>query len=686
MKYVIVDDNPGDRRLLQIHLESISHLKKNEYILLSSLSEFAAYFKENSRCDVVFLDLGLPDSSGIATVETAVSIVDTVPIIVLTGLNDIVVGEGALRAGASDYLVKDSITTALLEKTILFAIERNNNRTILRHHTAFLEALRNIDRKMQEHVETEEIFEYICGSLKGVGVYEAIWIFHQDSKQVEAAAKGDCAFTKLEGEPEKAAHTCHIAMYIEDELKHRDMIVESDYHNTCDACPLGLDHGMSGYLALPLKSNNEIYGNIVIIGSSTLIQLRSEQLLFQELAKSISQMLYTREMHRRAEELDQLRNRLHEFERLETLGRIAGGMAHDFNNQLTSILGNSEFLHYELKDRPELLECVDEIINAVETSTELARDVLHFSGTHNRTLDECNLLQVIEDTTKLIRSTLPKTVHLQVQYNIEESMILGRATKIENALLNLALNAADAMEQMGDLIITVEYEGIPHGHPLCELFDIQPGPYIAISVADSGSGIPEKLKDNIFSPFFTTKGADKGTGLGLPSVLSMVREHNGALEFNSQEGEGTTFTIYLPKSDVAVQTASIKKEVLIQGSGTILFVDDERSVRETVSKLLMRLGYTITAFESAGDALEALEQSPTLYDLVISDYDMPDMNGIEFLTLFEKMQPQAKAILATGHNIVAMGQLFSKAPLELKTVQKPFRIAQLSRVISELLQ
>lgn len=686
MKCVIIDDNPGDRRLLEIHLQGMNPLKKCNCVHFGYLEDFKQWYQSDGECDIILLDLTLPDCDGLDTVESVASIVHDTPIVIMTGNSDLSMGEASLRVGAADYLVKDFINPALLEKTILFAIERNKNRYILKHHKAFLEALRSIDKKMQEDIAVHALFDFICQALMKVGSYDAIWILQNGRFTTEVSFHGNCAFAELPDDSEKAAHTCYVAQAIEEKLKECECIVEKDYHNTCTSCPLGLDHGNAGYMALPLRSEAETYGSLTIIGSRELIELDSEQLLFQELAKSISQMLYTRELQHREEELDQLRTRLHEFERLETLGRIAGGMAHDFNNQLTSILGNSELLQLELQDKPELQENIKEIISAVETSAELARDVLQFSRTQKKELGDCNLHQVIDDTAKLIRSTLPKTIHLQVEYNIEESIILGHSNKIENALLNLALNSADAMEQVGRITIQVEREDIAVGNHLCELFDIRPGAYISISVTDSGTGIPEELREQIFSPFFTTKSADKGTGLGLASVLSMVREHKGALEFTSEVGVGTTFTIYLSRKGEQVEEVASEQGTLVSGCGHILLVDDEKSVREMVTKLLKHLGYEVADFSYAEEALVLLENSDTHFDLIMSDYDMPDMNGIDFLLQFAAKQPGAKAILMTGHNIVNIGKIQSQSSLELKVLQKPFRGAQLSQAIGELLQ
>lgn len=686
MTFLIIDDNAADRRLLSIHLEDI-YGDDCVVVEAESLNE-AIEVSHKEKCDIVFLDLGLPDSSGLDTIKSIVLRYTDIPVVVLTGNEDVELARNSLRIGAADFLEKDHLNQALLEKSIIFSQERQQARERIEHHISFLEVLRSIDLKIQEDVPLDETLKYICQQLKGVGKYDAIWSVHSlhDSDVSKVSYEGNCAFVHLGEDAKEVSKVCNIAKYLDEHLKTEEQIFQESYRTVCHACPLGVDHGDSGFIAFRFGYHSEVYGYIVAIGDSDLVMLPDEQLLFTELAKSISQMLYTREVHNREKEMDDLRNKLHEFERLETLGRLAGGMAHDFNNQLTAIIGNAEMLEFELEDHedPELLEAARDIIACADISTDLARDVLQFSRGDKKNFVEFHLLEIIEHAIKIIRRSLPKTINLHVNFAIDDLALHGIPNKIENALLNLSINGADAMERAGDLFILVEEREILPSDALCPIFEVSPGDYIAISVRDTGSGIPKEIQNKIFSPFFTTKAVDKGTGLGLPSVVTMVREHRGALEFESIENEGSTFTLYLPTEKQFAEENVTHSDALISGTGSILLVDDEKGVRQTAEKLLTRLGYTVTTFEMAVEALDEYKGGPEKYDLVITDLDMPGIDGIDFLKMIREEAPHQKAILVTGHSIINLADTMETFD-QLKVIQKPYKLNELSQVINHLL-
>lgn len=686
MTFLIIDDNSADRRLLSIHLEGI--YKENTIFEAETLDE-AVGLVNKEEWDIIFLDLGLPDSEGINTIRTMIISFQDIPVIVLTGNEDLELARYSLRIGAADFLEKDHLNQVLLEKSIIFAQERQQARERIEHHISFLEVLRSIDLKIQENEPLDDTLKFICEKLMAVGEYNAVWAVHSlhDSESTSVNYEGNCAFSKLMEEPDTAMNTCNLAMYLKNHLEIEEQVFNDNYHTICHSCPLGIDHGKAGFMGFRLGYQNETYGYIVAIGDSDVVTLPDEQLLFTELAKSISQMLYTREVQNREKEMDDLRNKLHEFERLETLGRLAGGMAHDFNNQLTAIIGNAEMLEFELENHedPELLEAAKDIIACADISTDLARDVLQFSRGDKKNFVEFHLMGIIDHAAKIIRRSLPKTINLHVNFAIDDLALQGIPNKIENALLNLSINGADAMERNGDLSIVVEEKTIEPSNALCPIFEITPGTYVAISVRDTGSGIPKEIQNKIFSPFFTTKAVDKGTGLGLPSVVTMVREHRGALEFDSIENEGSTFTLYLPKEKQHEKQKIKETHSLITGTGTILLVDDEKGVRLTAQKLLSRLGYTVTACEMAVEAFDDYKSDPEQFDIVITDLDMPGIDGLDFLKMVRDESPNQKAILVTGHSIINISETLKNFD-HLKVIQKPYKLNELSQVIHKLLE
>ncbi len=264
MNILIIDDNRADRRLLSIHLQTIYGNQLNT-VEANSLKETNALI-EKENWDIIFLDLGLPDSSGIQTVESIISSVPTIPVVVLTGNDNITLARKALRIGAADFIEKDHLTTALLEKTILFAEERHSTRLRIQHHISFLEVLRTIDQVIQQHETTVDILTEICNLLMTVGDYDAIWAINTHEKeQPSISYSGNCSYAKLGEATVKEYHSCHLSQYLSTELAEHEFIIKENYHEVCTSCPLGLDHGQSGFMAVRLHQGGENYGSMVLI-------------------------------------------------------------------------------------------------------------------------------------------------------------------------------------------------------------------------------------------------------------------------------------------------------------------------------------------------------------------------------------------------------------------------------------
>ena len=334
-----------------------------------------------------------------------------------------------------------------------------------------------------------------------------------------------------------------------------------------------------------------------------------------------------------------------QLQKLQAMGQLTSGVSHDFNNQLNGILGYVALMKNLTQDET-LLRYMGGIERSVQHSTELTKQLLAFSHKADDKQANLDLIQIVNDTVSMLKHTIDRRIKIELNINEDEYSILGDASQINNAILNLCLNARDAIRKQGVIELTLSrklLESIP-GNLLNT--KIVPNDYAILEVRDTGSGIEEKLLPKIFKPFFTTKGVGKGTGMGLSGVVDAVRSHNGALTVESIVGKGTTFTIYLPINhgiDEKIHEGSVSF-----GVGKVLLIDDEASNLEITHALLESFGYTIDSFSDPKLAIQHYAKNMDQYDCILLDAIMPEMSGVEVFKAIKLINPQSKIILLTG--------------------------------------
>jgi len=377
---------------------------------------------------------------------------------------------------------------------------------------------------------------------------------------------------------------------------------------------------------------------------------------------------------------EQLRQAL----KLEAVGRLAGGVAHDFNNILGVILGYGSMVLRRLQGDPDLREKVQQIVRAAERAASLTQQLLAFSRKQvlqPRTLD---VNDVVEDLAKMLQRLIGEDVRLVTVLRAGLHSVMVDPGQVDQVLMNLAANARDAMPQGGQLTIetsNVELDGgYVERHP-----EARTGRHVLIAVTDTGVGIGSEELRHVFEPFFTTKDRGKGTGLGLSTVYGIVKQSGGHIGVYSEVGHGTTFKIYLPASDEAAAKAeAAPDEEHLTGSETILVAEDEEPLRELCRELLEERGYKVLAAASGAAALRALKSFGGPVQLVVTDVVMPDMGGRELFERVEAEQPQAKVLFVSGYAddaIVRHGVLRAG----LAFLQKPFTPGALLRKIRQVL-
>jgi PAS domain S-box-containing protein len=345
----------------------------------------------------------------------------------------------------------------------------------------------------------------------------------------------------------------------------------------------------------------------------------------------------------------ELEAQLRQAQKLEALGTLAGGIAHDFNNILGAMVAFIDLIRLDVNDRMAVLDHVGELKTAAHRARDLVQQILTFSRVQKPSRTVTRLEYAVRDALKLLRSSLPSSVVISASFDAEAPMVLADASQIHQVVMNLGTNAAYAMrERGGDLTIDVARvdvdDALASRRP-----ELRPARYARLLVQDSGEGMDDATLKRIFEPFFTTKKQGEGTGLGLAVVHGIVRDHEGAIAFESRPGKGTSVEIYLPEhiGDPSLEHAS--PLTLTRGQGErLLVVDDEEALCVSLAQLLTRLGYQVVAKSSPEEALELFRASPDDFALVLTDLTMPGMTGLELAQHLLEIEPNAKVALMSG--------------------------------------
>jgi PAS domain S-box-containing protein len=376
---------------------------------------------------------------------------------------------------------------------------------------------------------------------------------------------------------------------------------------------------------------------------------------------------------RRDEELARVTReaRIGQSRRLESLGQLAGGVAHDFNNLLGVILNYAEFVADELEEGTTAHTDVVEIRKAAERATELTRQLLIFSRRETVKPTPVDLNEVVRDVERLLRRTLGEHIELVVKPSQDLPAVLADPGQLEQVLVNLAVNARDAMPDGGHLQIDTREVDLDSDF-LQEHPDLSPGRYVRLTVADEGVGMEPEIASRAFEPFFSTKRKGEGTGLGLATVYGIVTGAGGQISVYTEPGEGTVFRVHLPAVDYAAPTGPGENADDLTSLGErVLLVEDEDTVRDLAKRILTEAGYWVTATSGGTDALRLLEDPRQEFELLISDVVMPGMHGTELARRAVQLRPELPVLMTSGYT-TPLSEEDRKAMAETPLLEKPF--------------
>jgi len=570
----------------------ITHVKR----LMEALHQLAT-----ERFDAVLLDLSLPDSQGLDTFTTLRAQTLAMPVVVLTGLDDKVLAVEAVKEGAQDYLVKDQVDGHLLVRAIHYAIERKRAEEALRHQRDWLRVTLSSIGDAVIATDTSGTITFMnpsAASLTGWPAQEAL------GRHI------DEVFRIIDEQTRQAVESPVVRVL-------RDGTVVS----------------LADHTALTARDGNEI----PIADSGAPIRshdgtLHGVVLVFRDIS-----------------ERKRLEEQLRQAQKMEAIGTLAGGIAHDFNNMLQAILGYTELAIGAVPPTNVAQQYLHQVRTAGLRSRDLVQRILAFSRHTAAMCHPVYLHVLVQDALTLLRASLPSTIEIRQYLAQDAGAVLADATQMHQILMNLCANAEYAMRQTGGVLEVrleaVEVEATGVGTAL----DLSPGPYVRLTVRDTGPGIAPDVCPRIFEPFFTTKGPSEGTGMGLSVVHGIVVSHGGAIAVTNAPGQGAAFEVYLPRLLAAMAAPAAPAEDLHpRGQGRVLLVEDEAMLARVGQAHLERLNYEVVACLSSVEALEAFRAVPQRFDLVITDQTMPQMTGDALAQALRRIRPDIPIILCTG--------------------------------------
>ena len=404
--------------------------------------------------------------------------------------------------------------------------------------------------------------------------------------------------------------------------------------------------GIHGVFVFPIVSSADTIG--VLNFASRRPREPEEQLLqaITAIGVQIGQFLRRRQADEQRQALEE---QLHHAQKMQAIGTLATGIAHEFNNVLRAILANVELARMDASPEHPVRESIEEIDKASRRARDIVQRILAFARPQPAQRRRIALREVAKEAIRLLGPTLPAGIELVADFDPDTPEILGDATQIHQLLLNLCANAVQAMGRSPGSI-TVRLSGVAGGRGgEAAIRELPSGPYARLSVSDCGSGIDPAIQGRIFEPFFSTKSAGEGTGLGLAIVHGIVRAHEGAIELKSEPGKGTTFHVYFPAVQSAAQPAA-DPSTRAPGRGRhVLFLDDSEALVSAMVRSLSRRGYRVSGYSAPEEALQALREKARSYDVLVSDYMMPGMSGLDIAREAAALRPDLPVIIFSGH-------------------------------------
>jgi len=474
-------------------------------------------------------------------------------------------------------------------------------------------------------------------------------------------------------------------------MQTHGVVIIKDRQRLCHDCPISKECKGLTSLVSAMKYNDELFGFMGVCVADELLDAEEEPGLFAGLAEDVALALHNL-MMRSAKKLaeidrDSLHSQLIQAQKIEAIGQLAGGVAHDFNNLLSVILGYGEILMQDISSESAHFEPMSEIYAAAERAKNLTRQLLAFSRKQVFELKFVQVNQIVMGFEKFLRRIVGEQIRIELNLCDTEAIVKADVSQIEQALMNLAINARDAMPDGGVLTIETSLHYFDEAYA-SERIGLSPGNYAMLAISDTGVGIDKETMEHMFEPFYTTKGVEKGTGLGLSTAFGIVKQHNGQIWAYSELGKGSVFKVFLPLSagmEEPVKIETVKDSDGTFSHATIMVVEDDLLVRRLACKILVRQGYRVIEAENFDTAVDLAASFAGKIDLLLSDVIMPGKEGPEVFKAISKMCPDIKVLYMSGYSPSQIGHI-CKLDANEAFVQKPISVSALLGKVSQLLR
>jgi len=650
-KVLAIDD---EESLLEVISGLLMELIPNCEVLTASSGSEGLEKAKSEHPDTILLDVKMPGMDGFEVCERLKADKDTerIPVVMLSGIQtDVKSRIKAFESGAIAFMSKP-IVGAEIAAQVQAALRIKRAEDILLTEKGIVEDM--VDGRTDALHHSEEKYRLLLNTIPQR-------IFYKDRDLVYVGSN------------------LHFAKSFD--LKPEEIAGKTDY----DLFPENLD------LAEKYRMDDRIVMESGVIKEIEENFMKDKQEVFLKTLKTpivedgkitgilgISWDISTRK---------RLEAQLRHAQKMEAVGTLAGGIAHDFNNILMSIVGYAQLADIDTPEGSPAKADLKEVLNGAHRAKELVKQIISFGLQQEEEPKPMWISPVIKEALKLLRVSLPSTIEIRERIEVDNGIAKADPTQIHQVFLNLCTNASHAMRDEGGILdVTFAKTDMPAAavslHPV-----LPPGPYLRLSVTDTGCGMPPEVVERIFDPYFTTKEKGEGTGLGLSITHGIIKKYGGAIEVLTEPGKGSTFNVYLPRitrrsKQNKSETESIDR--LSKGDERILFVDDEQDLVEIGRRTLKRLGYDVVTRTSSLRALSLFKEQPDQFDLVITDTTMPDMTGSRLAEEMLRTRPDIPIILCTGYS----EDVSEKRAKEMGVkafVMKPVTITDLAKIVRKVL-
>ena len=637
---LVIEDDNNHALLIQRSFEDAHEEYRLERVGTIRAAKVAT---ELHAPDLVLTDYQLPDGDGS---ELVALVAGACPVIMMTSHGSEQIAVETMKIGAQDYIVKSAEAFEALPRTVAQALKV----------WSLIQSRRQAGDRLYE---SEKRFRTLLDTIP-----DLIWLKDADGVYLSC----NRVFERFFG------------------AKEADIVGKTDYDFVDkDLADFFREHDCKA-MAAGGPSSNEEWVTFADDGHSALLYTTKIP-MFESGGTLIGVLGVGRDitdLNHAQEEKIKLESQLHQAQKMESIGNLAGGVAHDFNNKLCVILGHV-YLAQNDSDPVQMHESLEQIRKAAEQSADLTRQLLAFARKQTIAPKTLDLNETISGMLKMLQRLIGEGIHLTWQPAPDLWLVKADPGQIDQILANLCVNARDAIKNTGR--VTIETRNNIIDADYCENNPgAVPGEYVHFSVSDNGSGMESETMAHVFEPFYTTKGLGEGTGLGLATVYGIVKQNNGFIKIYSEPGQGTTFTVHLPRHEDKNSRPLIETKAapLPKGQETILLVEDELAILQITAHLLGKQGYTVLTAETAVDAMRLAREHVGEISLLITDVIMPEMNGKELANKLLSLNPQLKCLYMSGYtaDIIAQHGVLDDG---MHFIQKPFSLPGLANKVREVL-